>query len=143
MITNFILTCLLLIAGVVAALIVLFLGMSFCRNDNQIEVNPSIKWYDFLSLLLKEFPFWIWIVAFIVFQPCIPQTLRIWFPTWWSSREWIISFSSCIAFVASVIYIISVATVNYNINDEEKLDQWDCFKNYKTPSGIHKEFFNI
>jgi hypothetical protein len=39
-----------------------------------------------------------------------------------------------------VIYIISVATVNYNINDEEKLDQWDCFKNYKTPSAFIRSF---
>ena len=122
MVTNFILTCLLLFAGTVAALIILFFGIRFCKDGGELDIDSSTTFSKFLIQVFKDFPFWIWIIAFLVFQPCIPQILRLWCPVWWNAHEYIVSCSSCIAFVSFVLYIITTATMNDDTHDEKQLN---------------------
>ena len=106
MVINVIFSTLLLIVGCVAALCVLFFGVKFCKDNWNLPDDAT--WKDVLWELMKSYPLWMWILAFLVFQPCIIHIITVWKPTLWASYGLDPSTSDFIGFITIVFYVLLV-----------------------------------
>lgn len=106
MVVNVIYSVLLLIVGCVAAVFILFFGVKFCKDGE--DLPAEVTWKDILHQLVRGYPFWMWLFAFLVFQPCIVHILSAWNPAVWETCSWIPKFSDFIGFVAITLCIILV-----------------------------------
>ena len=112
MVINFIYTVLLLIAGCVVAAAILLFGVKFCKDDGELGTDPA--WKEIFIQIMKGYPFWIWIIVFLAFQPAIIHALNGWIPTIWTTYDWIPSLSDFIAFIVVVFFIILVKVTDDN-----------------------------
>ena len=106
MTVNVIYSVLLLIVGCAAAVFILFLGIKFCKEGESLPADAT--WKDIIIQLVKGYPFWMWLCAFLVFQPCIVHILNAWNPAVWGVCSWIPSFSDFIGFITIVLCIVLV-----------------------------------
>lgn len=111
MIVNFIFSVLLLVVGIAFALGILLFGVKFCKNSEELGADPS--WKEILLQLVKGYPFWVWLIVFLAFQPAIVHILSTWDPNIWSTYDWIPDLSRFIGFIDVVFYIIL-----FNITDD-------------------------
>ena len=111
-IINFIYSILVLLFGSAVAIIVLLFGVKFCGNCGELEANPS--WKDILLQLVRGYPFWVWMIVLMVFQPAIIHIINAWDPSILSPYGWILNLSNLIAFISLVIYIIIVKITDSN-----------------------------
>ena len=112
MVINFIYTVLLLIAGSVVAAAILLFGVKFCKDGGELGADPA--WKDIFLQMMRGYPFWIWIIVFLAFQPAIIHALSTWIPAIWTTYDWIPSFSDFIAFIDVVFFAILVRITNDN-----------------------------
>ena len=112
MVLNIIYSALVLFVAFVVVAAVLLFGVKFCRNCGELEADPS--WKEILLQLLKGYPFWLWIIAFLASQPAIHHILSTWTPSIWSTCGWIPNLSSFIGFITIVFYVILI-----NITDDD------------------------
>ena len=111
MVINIIYSTLIILFGCGVAACLLFFGVKFCKDDEKLP--DEVTWKDIVYQLVKGYPFWIWLLAFLVFQPAIIHVVTAWSPTIWTTCEWIPQLSDFIAFITIVFYVILI-----NITDE-------------------------
>ena len=107
MIINFIFSVLLLIVGFAFCMVVLLFGVKFCRNGERLPDDAT--WKDIVLQLIKGYPFWVWIIVFLVFQPAIVHIINTWFPSVWNSCDWITwipEFTDFIAFISLAFFAL-------------------------------------
>ena len=102
MIINFIYTVLLLIVGSVVAAAILLFGVKFWKDSEKLPENVKCK--GIVLHLLKNYPFWIWIIVFLVFQPAIVHIINVWTPAVWTGCEWIPGASDFFGFITVVFF---------------------------------------
>ena len=112
MVINFIYSVLLLIAGSVIAALILLFGVKFCKDSGELSADPT--WKDIFLQMLKGYPFWLWIIAFIAFQPSIVHIINRWCPTLWETYAWPLKFSDFTAFIAVAFYTVLVRITDDN-----------------------------
>lgn len=105
MIINFIYTVLLLIVGSVVAAAILLFGVKFWKDGDKPS-EDDVTYKGIVLHLLKNYPFWIWIIVFLVFQPAIVHIINVWLPTLWTNCEWIPSISDFIGFITVVFFFV-------------------------------------
>lgn len=115
MITNFILSVLLLILGCTFSAAILLFGVKFWKDSEELTEDVTCK--GIVLHLLKNYPFWIWIIVFLVFQPAIVHIINVWNPTLWTNCEWIPGFSDFIGFITVVFFFV----IYYITDDSGKL----------------------
>lgn len=115
MIINFILSVLLLILGCTFSAGVLLFGVKFCTDSEKLP--DDITHRGIISHLIKDYPFWIWLIVFLVFQPAIIHIINVWTPTLWTNYEWIPSISDFIGFITVVFFFV----IYYITDDSGKL----------------------
>lgn len=111
MVLNIIYSALILFVAFVVVAAILLFGVKFCKNCGELEADPS--WKEILLQLLKGYPFWLWLIAFLASQPAIVHILSTWDPNIWSTYDWIPDLSRFIGFIDIVFYIIL-----FNITDD-------------------------
>jgi hypothetical protein len=112
MVINLIYSVLLLIAGSVVAAAILLFGVKFCKDGGELSADPT--WKDIFLQMMKGYPFWVWIFAFMAFQPAIVHIINTWCPTLWGTYEWSLKLSDFIAFIAVAFYTILVRITDDN-----------------------------
>lgn len=112
MVINLIYSILLLIAGSVVAAFILLFGVKFCKNGEKLPDN--VTWKDILLQLVKGYPFWVWIIVFMVFQPAIVHIINVWTPSLWINCGWIPKLSDFFGFISIVFFFII-----FNITDDD------------------------
>lgn len=116
MITNFILSVLLLILGCTFSAGVLLFGVKFWKDGDKPSEDVTCE--GIVLHLLKNYPFWIWLIVFLVFQPAIIHIINVWTPTLWTNYEWISSISDFIGFITVVFFFV----IYYITDDSGKLN---------------------
>ena len=109
MVINFIYSVLLLIAGSVIAALILLFGVKFCKNSGELSGDPT--WKEIFLQMLKGYPFWLWIIVFLAFQPAIIHIITTWFPSIWTTVP---SISDFIAFIVVGFFTILVKITDDN-----------------------------
>lgn len=104
MIINFILSVLLLILGCTFSAGVLLFGVKFCTDSEKLP--DDITHRGIISHLIKDYPFWIWIIVFLVFQPAIVHIINVWTPAVWTGCKWIPGVSDFIGFITVVFFFV-------------------------------------
>ena len=137
MITNFIYTVLLLIVGSVIVAAILLFGVKFWKDGDKPSEDVTCE--GIVLHLLKNYPFWIWIIVFLVFQPAIIHIINVWTPTLWTSCGWIPKFSDFIGFITVLIFFV----IFYMTDDSGKLklfkkSEWNLIK--ETPFVSERRF---
>lgn len=140
MVINFIYSVLLLIAGSVIAALILLFGVKFCKDSGELSANPT--WKDIFLQMLKGYPFWLWIIVFLAFQPAIIHILTTWFPSIWTTCNWVPSISDFIAFIVVGFFIILVKITDDNgrLRKFLKKSEWNLSK---ISLRIRGEFFHL
>ena len=142
MVINFIYSVLLLIAGSVIAALILLFGVKFCKDSGELSANPT--WKDIFLQMLKGYPFWLWIIVFLAFQPAIIHILTTWFPSIWTTCNWVPSISDFIAFIVVGFFIILVKITDDNgrLRKFLKKSEWNLSK-ILLDSSICATFFSL
>ena len=96
------------------AVIIPLFGIKFCRDDEQLPTNAT--WKDIVSQLVSGYPFWLWILTFLVFQPCIVHIVDIWIPSAWINIhcEWISQITDFVAMVTFATFAILLKITDEN-----------------------------
>lgn len=138
MVINLIYSILLLIAGSIVAAAILLFGVKFCKDGEELSADPT--WKEMFSQMMKGYPLWVWIFAFLAFQPAIIHIINTWCPTLWETYAWPLKLSDFIAFIAVAFYTILVRITDDNgrLRDFLKKSEWD-----PSNSSLHiwREFF--
>ena len=113
MVSNIIFSVLLFFAATLFTIGIPFFGVKFCRNYEDREVKPEPFKENFLWELITDYPFWIWVITFLVVQLFPIQILKCWCPTWWANHVWISDLSCFIGLITIIFYIILI-----NVTDE-------------------------
>ena len=109
---NFIYTVLLLIAGSVVATAMLLFGVKFCKDSGELGADPT--WKEIFLQMMRGYPFWLWLLVLLAFQPAIIHALSTWIPAIWATCDWVPSFSDFIAFIVVVFFAILVRITDDN-----------------------------
>ena len=112
MVINFIYTVLLLIAGCVVAAAMLLFGVKFCKDGGELGADPA--WKEIFLQMMRGYPFWLWLLVLLAFQPAIIHALSTWIPAIWATCDWVPSFSDFIAFIVVVFFAILVRITDDN-----------------------------
>lgn len=112
MIVNFIFSVLLLVVGIAFASGILLFGVKFCKNSGELSADPT--WKDISLQMLNGYPFWLWIIVFLAFQPAIIHILTTWLPSIWTTCDWVPSISDFIAFIVVGFFTILVKITDDN-----------------------------
>ena len=134
MIVNFIYSALILFVAFVVVVAILLFGVKFSKDGGEVDADPS--WKDVILQVLRGYPFWIWIIAFLASQPSIFHILKTWKLVIWAPYEWIPDLSCFIAFITVVFYLVLI-----NITDDNgrikifSKSKWMCQKNSSCISG--------
>jgi hypothetical protein len=107
---NFIYSVLVLIFGSVVAMAILIFGVKFCNDSKELGTDPT--WQDIFLQMMRGYPFWVWIFAFLVFQPAIIHIVNAWYPAFYENYAWIPGLSDFMAFIAVISYIIVVKSTD-------------------------------
>jgi len=111
MIVNFIYSALILFVAFVVVVAILLFGVKFSKDGGEVDADPS--WKDVILQVLRGYPFWIWIIAFLASQPSIFHILKTWNLVVWAPYEWIPDLSCFIGFITVVFYLVLI-----NITDD-------------------------
>ena len=108
MVSNIILSVLLFFTGIVFTIGIPFFGVKFCRDYKDPEVKPKPFKENILWELVTDYPFWIWVVTFLVVQFFPIQILKCWYPTWWNNHIWISDLSCFLGLITLIFYIVLI-----------------------------------
>ena len=111
---NVIFSAGLLFVGCVFSWSILFFGVKFCKDDEHLTSDAT--WKRILWQVVKGQPFWMYLLAFLVFQPAIVHILNTWIPSIWNSSNWISWIPKLSDFIALTTLVLFV--VIFNITDD-------------------------
>ena len=128
MVINLIYSVLLLIAGSVIAAAILLFGVKFCKDGGELGADPT--WKDIFLQIMRGYPFWVWIFAFMVFQPAIIHIINTWCTTLLETYAWTLKLSDFIAFIAVALYtfLVRITDDNGRLRKFLKKSKWNSSK---------------
>jgi len=86
---------------------VIFFGAKFSKDDEGLPCDAT--WKQIIGQLMNRQPFWMYLLAFLVFQPAIVHIINTWSPSVWNSCDWITwipEFTDFIAFISLAFFAL-------------------------------------